>query len=299
MEMRPIKTTVLPTESLSDWYRSPIGARVGQDLVECIGRRVDDAFGYHAVILGAALPMYSLSSPSLAARLRIRCVTQVASTPVDLPPVVQNSTELNALPAVMGVVADYAELPIDSAAADLVIALHVLENRREPHELLREIDRMVHPEGRLLIGGINPMSLWHGQRWFRSGCHAALAEGWHHAAWRVVDWLRVLGYDVLAVEHIGGVCPICRPRFFQNMRAMRQWSQSWVGFLQGFYVIDAVRRVSTPTAIRPTFRLKTLLPNKARAQVAGKTAVGGPVSGKISRQCSIKKSIPTLKNNHR
>jgi SAM-dependent methyltransferase len=281
MEIRAEPPVKRPTEALSDWYGSPMGAAIGQVLASGIGLRVDDAFGYHAVLLGASSQALS---QALAARLRIRRITQVATLATDIVRVPNLSGDISAPALVMGVVADYAQLPIDSAAADLVIALHVLENRREPHELLREIDRTVHPEGRLLIVGVNPASLWHGQRWLGARCHSPLSLGHHHAAWRVVDWLRVLGYEVRSVDHHGGVCPLCRLRVFQKMQAMRQFGQSWLWFLQGFYVIDAVRRVSTPTAIRPAFRLRTLLPNKVPAAVAGNTAVGGRWAEKFAHR---------------
>ncbi|HQS03523.1 MAG: hypothetical protein B7Y07_09130 [Halothiobacillus sp. 24-54-40] len=279
MEIRLQPSLKCPTEALSDWYESPMGAVIGQVLAGGIGRRVDDAFGYHAVLLGANSPALS---QALAARLRIRRITQIASRAGDLTPVPPLTGDLSAPISVMGLVADYAQLPIDSAAADLVIAMHVLENRREPHELLRELDRTVHPEGRLLIVGVNPASLWHGQRWLGARCHAPLSLGHHHAAWRVADWLRVLGYELRSVDHLGGVCPLCRPKLFYKMQAMREFGQSWLWFLHGFYVIDAVRRVSTPTAIRPAFRLRTLLPNKAPAAVAGNTAGGGRWAEKIA-----------------
>jgi SAM-dependent methyltransferase len=280
MEIHAQPPQKCPTEALSDWYGSPMGAAIGQILMRGVGLRVDDAFGYHAVLLGASSQALS---QALAARLRIRRITQVATLATDIVRVPNLSGDISPPASVMGVVADYAQLPIESAAADLVIGLHVLENRREPHELLRELDRIVHPEGRLLIVGVNPVSLWHGARWLGARCHSPLARGHHHAAWRVVDWLRVLGYEIRTVDHLGGVCPFCRPRFFHQMQAMRQFGQSWLWFLQGFYVVDAVRRVSNPTAIRPAFRLRALLPKNAPATVAGNTAIKGRWAEKKQR----------------
>ncbi len=268
MQTRGTDSFQYATEAMSDWYKSPIGAAIGQVLTDRISQRIDDAFGYHAVWLGANAPSVS---QALTAHLRIRRISQVASDVRELPPTAAADKE----PSVMGLIADYAQLPIDSAAVDLVLAWHVLENHREPHDLLRELDRIVHPEGRLLVIGINPASVWHGQRWLGARCHSALAKGHHHAAWRVVDWLKVLGYEIRSVDHLGGVCPFCRSRFFHKMQAMRQWGQHWLWFMQGFYVIDAVRRVSTPTAIRPAFRLRTLMPKNAPATVAGNTAIKG------------------------
>ena len=248
-----------PTELISRWYETPMGERMAEDLAACLGRLADDAFGYHAVMVGAVLPRVP--------RLRIRARTQVAATVEEL-----------AETPLMAVQADFDYLPIETESADLVIALHVLESSREPHEIMRELDRIIRPEGRVLIVGVNPVSLWHLQKsWQQSWlgrekmAQTGHLAGQHRAAWRVVDWLRLLGYDVQSVEHLGGMCPTTRPRFYDKMSSLRTLSSKWLWFMQGFYVIDAVRRVSTPTAIRPAFRLPRMMPNKSRATVANQT----------------------------
>jgi SAM-dependent methyltransferase len=248
-----------PTELISRWYTTPMGARMAEDLAQCLGHLADDAFGYHAVMVGAVLPCEP--------RLRIRARTQVAATREEL-----------AETPLMAVQADFDYLPIETESADLVIALHVLESTREPHDIMRELDRIIRPEGRVLIVGVNPVSLWNlkkiGQQTWQGKdklAQSGYLAGQHRAAWRVVDWLRLLGYDVQSVEHLGGLCPTTRPRFYDKMRSLRTISSKWLWFMQGFYVIDAVRRVSTPTAIRPAFRLPRMMPNKTRATVANQT----------------------------
>lgn len=248
-----------PTELISRWYETPMGARIAEDLAECLGRMADDAFGYHAVLVGAVLPCVP--------RLRIRARTQVAAT----------AEELAETP-LMAVQADFDYLPIETESVDLVIALHVLESSREPHEIMRELDRIIRPEGRVLIVGVNPVSLWNLKKIWQQKrlgkekmAQSGYLAGQHRAAWRIVDWLRLLGYDVQSVEHLGGMCPTTRPLFYDKMGPVRTLGSKWLWFMQGFYVIDAVRRVSTPTAIRPAFRLPRMIPKKTPATVVNKT----------------------------
>jgi SAM-dependent methyltransferase len=52
------------------------------------------------------------------------------------------------------------QLPIASQSLDLVALPHLLEFSAHPHQVLREAERVLRPEGRLLIAGFNPLSLW-------------------------------------------------------------------------------------------------------------------------------------------
>jgi len=57
-------------------------------------------------------------------------------------------------------------LPFADKSMDIVIAPHVLENSDNPHQTLREIERILIPEGFLILSGINARSLWRFQN-----CH--------------------------------------------------------------------------------------------------------------------------------
>ncbi|WP_410474097.1 class I SAM-dependent methyltransferase [Guyparkeria sp. TX1] len=257
MSQNPAKDSALAASvAAADWYRGPVGRLVAADLVAMLARRAQTAFGYHALVLGEAGLEFErrfgwekqlrIDHRVLAGPTGGRVGAQAGSLPVELD-----------------------ALPIESEAADLVIALHVLEDRRNPHEILREIDRTLRPEGRLLIVGLNPASLLHLRSRFWPGCNAPLALGHHHPTWRVVDWLRVLGYRIEAIEPVGGVIPWCRETAYQRGERLRRWSAEWAWFLNGLYVIDATRRVARPSRPKPAFRLASLVGQPVRGEVAG------------------------------
>ncbi len=261
----------LVTTRLSAWYQTPVGRQLGAELAERITSLADESFGYHALTVGAVL--------SEAPELRIRQHSQVAAS----------ATELRRWLGA-GVLADFEALPIAAESVDLLIALHVLETRRDPHEIMRELDRVLRPEGRMLIVGINPFSFWHlATRFPTSGGRGNALAGSHHAPWRVVDWLKLLGYDIHGVSHWGGLLPTNRPGVYEKMGAWRRFSARGLGIMQGFYVIDAVRRVSTPTAIRPAFALPALLARPAQSAAStATTASSTPRPSRIS--CTHKDS---------
>src|SRR5205085_2507192 len=59
-----------------------------------------------------------------------------------------------------GVAADPLQLPLASQSVDLVALPHVLEFHPNPHEVLREAERVLMPEGQVVISGFNSLSLW-------------------------------------------------------------------------------------------------------------------------------------------
>lgn len=51
-------------------------------------------------------------------------------------------------------------LPVASDSVDVVLLLHTLDFYPDPHQTLREVERVLIPEGRLIVVGFNPWSLW-------------------------------------------------------------------------------------------------------------------------------------------
>ena len=56
--------------------------------------------------------------------------------------------------------ADPLQLPLASQSVDLVVLPHVLEGHPNPHDVLREVERVLMPEGQVVISGFNTASLW-------------------------------------------------------------------------------------------------------------------------------------------
>lgn len=93
-------------------------------------------------------------------------------------------------------VANFHELPLEDNSIDVVLLHHVVEFCDEPHSLLREITRVVRPEGRILVMVFNPWSVLH--------LRQLVARRFNVNAWRcqniggqrVADWLRLLNFNI-------------------------------------------------------------------------------------------------------
>ena len=85
--------------------------------------------------------------------------------------------------------ADFRDLPIASNSVDLLVLPHVLEFSDNPHQILREVARVLLPEAQVVIACFNPWSLW--------GLRSAIGFSRHEHPWngrfnsllRVKDWL--------------------------------------------------------------------------------------------------------------
>src|SRR3954468_25049758 len=125
----------MATQTLHEWYET----RLGQYLLEKERAYLDDVtpdiFGFHAVQLG-------MPGVDLLRENRITHKLRVAHA--GGPDLYEKCQEL----------------PFPTQSIDLVLLPHVLEFTEEPHAVLREVDRVMMPEGRLLILGFNPWSLW-------------------------------------------------------------------------------------------------------------------------------------------
>jgi SAM-dependent methyltransferase len=212
---------------------------------------VTDAFGFHALQLG--LPeLDGLRANRMPHRW-------VASDSLVLPECMPALPALDeSLTTQMGhdpiaVHCEFDALPFPNASIDLVVLPHALELARDPHHTLREVERVLVPEGRVVIAGFNPASLWglrqragHVRQGLGLGPGQPLylpSGGDFIGYWRLRDWLRLLGFEVEA-----GRFGCWRPAFrsagwLQRFAWMDRAGDQWWPVFGAVYFLVAVKRV--------------------------------------------------------
>lgn len=145
---------------------------------------------------------------------------------------------------------DPHHLPIATESVDVVVLSHLLEQVPHPHPLLREVDRVLIGEGRLVIVGFNPYSSW-GLRMQldRSGQQLPRTQRLIGET-RLRDWLSLLGYDVTDVRHFLHRLPLTRGRLLADLLPLDRWKARFVPRSGGGYVLVARKRVRTLTPLR-------------------------------------------------
>lgn len=211
--------------TLSDWFVTPQGQYVMMRELQLYDRSVSDLFGFNALQLG--LPQHNLLRNSRMP-LHIRAGKETGVR-VWLEP---------------------EELPFESDSLDLVLLPHILEFSPHPHEILREVERVLRPEGRVIISGFNPYSAW-GMRRLLGKKSEYPWNGHFISASRMKDWLKLLGIEV----EEGDFCCFAPPfRGFPLMPGSKYPEPNkrhWWSAVGGVYFLQAKKRVPGMRLIKP------------------------------------------------
>lgn len=213
--------------SLHHWLGTPLGAYVLAREQAWLDQVTPDIFGYHALQLG--LPSVDLLRES-------RIVHRLRIDPG----------------AGGGLRARFADLPIATHSVDLAVLPHVLEFAEDPHEILRDIDRVMIPEGRLIIVGFNPWSLF-GARRVLGRAEDAPWNGRFVSLVRIKDWLSLLGFDVADGHLACYVPPVRSEKWLKRWRFLDGTGGRWWGVGGGVYMLQAIKRVRGMRIITPAW----------------------------------------------
>lgn len=140
-------------------------------------------------------------------------------------------------------------LPLQSDSIDLILLPHMLEFDAHRFRTMREIERVLKPEGHLIIVNFNPWSFWVRYQYLTNKKISDSWTGHFIAKRRVMDWLKLLNFETKSESEF-------------NVES----SQTVV---KGHFKVGYFSFVSTAYAIRAIKRRYTLIP-------LGKEAVKRP-----------------------
>lgn len=233
-------------EEVSRWFATPQGRYVLDWEQRQYDNAVDDIFGFHALQVG--LPGTDFLRENRIP-LKIRAGSEGGSTLAAMPD----------------------QLPLATHSVDLLVLPHVLEFSPRPHQILREAERVLIPEGQIVISGFNPLSLWGLKR----GLGATL--GWDNARFpwhgrfigllRLKDWLALLGFEIDGGRFGCYAPPFAQARWLERCQFMEKAGGNWWPIAGATYVIRAVKRHHGLRLVTPPWR-ETRAKRPALVQVA-------------------------------
>lgn len=221
---------------LRRWYGEPLGRR----LFEIEQRKLDailpNLFGYHLLQVGCMVDEDMLG----ASRISHRIVVDVAD---------------GSSVAVICLQGQPDRLPVASDSVDVVVLPHTLEYEADPHQALREVDRILIPEGHVVILGFNPWSFWGLRRLFRRRRYYTYPWcGRFRSLPRIKDWLSLLGFDIVMTSGYFFRPPLRHDTVMRRLAFIETAGARWFSMLSGAYLLVAKKRTSTLTPIKPRWR---------------------------------------------
>jgi SAM-dependent methyltransferase len=227
------------------WMSTPAG-RYAQAWEQAqLDRTVADIFGFHAVQLGAS-GLHGLRANRMPHRWL--AVTAHGSEGIaDGAPAVDDDAASGAR---IDLYCDFDALPFKDQSLDLVVMPHTLELARDPHATLREVQRVLVPDGRVVICGFNGASLWGAKQ--RTDRLAARLGGkgplflpsreciGHR---RLRDWLRLVSIEVEGGRFGCYAPPMQSSEWLERMGWMDKTGDRWWPVFGAVYFLVGVKRV--------------------------------------------------------
>ncbi len=246
---------------LPEWLKSPAGEYLLAWEQRHLDQAVADIFGFHALQLGlpelSALRANRMPHRWLAVETAPSVLARRVSADGYIDVVADDDPEPDSLtfaePQAPTLHCHFDALPFDAASLDLVVLPHALEMARDPHRTLREVERVLVPEGRVLIVGFNPASLW-GTRQRLGRMRRAVGLGPEHGLFlpragefigyrRLRDWLRLLSFEVESGRFGCYIPPVTSAKWLARFSWMESAGNRWWPVFGALYYIVAVKRV--------------------------------------------------------
>ncbi len=267
------------------WFGTP----AGRYLLEWERGRCDaavaDIFGYHGVQLG--MPLFDGLSANRMPHRWLAAGPHDLAHAAEVAAAVAAAAGTEAAPAAVqllphALAADFTALPFEANSLDLVLMPHTLELSPDPHATLREVERVLVPEGKVVICGLNPASLWGWkQRRARLGRSLGLDWGWLPDAidpigyWRLRDWLRLLSFEVESGQ-FGCWRPAMRSQRWMDRYAwMDGLGDRWFPIFGAAYFVVATKRVPGMRLLERPWKARAARGAAAPVPIAGRHGPAG------------------------
>jgi SAM-dependent methyltransferase len=216
-------------KKIENWFDSRLGKALMEEEQACLEEKAASIFGYHLVQIGSPSSGFEPLRRS-PARNRVIVHAEAASG--------------------VDIAADHRFLPLASDTIDGVILPHTLDFSPDPHQLVREVERVLIPEGKVVLSGFNPWSHWGIGRVFRKGSGQMPWCSHFFSLKRVQDWFTLMGFDLEEVTYLHYRPPLHNLAVMQRLAFMEGLGRRVWPVLGGVYVLQAVKRTATMTPIR-------------------------------------------------
>ena len=251
-----------------DWFDTPLGRSLQAFEVNCLREVLPRLFGTVAVQVGRVGKLDVMEA----------CVTQTRIV-LDLcaAPAAPEGGNVNGGHG--DCVGTAGALPFESGSVDVALLPHTLDFCREPHQALREVNRVLAPEGHAVILGFNPLSLWGLRRLFTP---RPLPVPWcanFLRLARVKDWLTLFDFELTHGGMLYYRPPLQRATIMDRLHFLDKMGDRWWPMMAATYLLVAKKRVAGMMPLRVAWKTQPLI-NPAGGQAAPAPRIA---SARVSR----------------
>ena len=247
-----------PPRYPNDWSEFPAGVLIKQAITQVCNDYTQRIFGYHFVKLGSLSAQIPLANSPIR---HIISQTPNAEQVIDFNE--QQSTPLDetecaeCAPAISEsrIVGQSHVLPFSENSIDGFLLANELDFAQDPHEILREVDRVITQSGYVIISGFNPLSLAGIAKYLPVKRNNKLHDARFFTSYRIKDWLQLLGFEIVEQRQVMFSTLFFQPRC-QYSKKLQSYLATYLPWCSAVYVILARKRVVPMTTIRPKLKLK-------------------------------------------
>lgn len=215
---------------IRDWYRTDAGKLVSQAIEQHMWRITSCIFGYSAILIGDTFEQRKLlKNCTISEQI---CIDRSATANIMSSP---------------------AALPVSNDCVDLFVLPHTLDFTGKPHEILREVERCLVPEGYMIVIGFNPISFYGLWKLFLSRKNIAPWNAKFYSMRRLRDWSSLLGFEETEVHYTAQLPPFKRIQSWRKMQSLGRTMQYHVSHIGGVYIFVARKRVARLTPLKPAW----------------------------------------------
>ncbi|MFC5428617.1 class I SAM-dependent methyltransferase [Paraburkholderia denitrificans] len=253
------------------WTASPAGKYVLDWEQEQLDRVVSNIFGYHALQLGMP-QLDALRENRMSCRGLVLDGASATSAPYTAPSAHADGSSgviqpRHAPEGRSTVWCDLLDLPFEAQSVDLIVMPHTLEFTNDPHRLLREAERVLMPEGQLLIVGFNSLSLWGARQSVGklAGQPFLPARQDLIAFTRLKDWIKLLGFELERGRFGCYRPPLATDKWLARYAFMEAAGDRWWPIFGAVYMVTAIKRVRGMHLVGPLKVKKPVLAPSLKA----------------------------------
>ncbi len=214
---------------LRRWYGTALGKRLAEAEQDALDQVLPNLFGYHLLQVGSAAENH-LEASRILHRARMAWAGGEGEG--------------------ISLVGDPHAIPVLPGVLDALLLCHVLEFVEDPRQVLREADRVLVCEGHLVILGFNPWGTWGLRRLVGPQRGEVPWCGRFIGAWRLRDWLDLLGFETVSCRHLMFGPPLGGWRW----RPVERLAGPRLPLLGAGYILVARKKMATLTPVRPRWR---------------------------------------------